>query len=93
MDLGINELTDDVGVGETNNETILGGIVLVLVLDDQALASIVVSLSLTTTTVLNLETLEVGFIFDDFDKWLHKHTWLEWMDAKGLEIVPSLKKC
>lgn len=66
LDLGINDLTDDIGVSDTDNETVLGGVVLVLVLDDQTLTSIVIGLSLTATTILNLETLVVGSIFNDF---------------------------
>lgn len=72
LDLGIHELADDVGVREADDETVLGGVVLVLVLDDQALASIVVSLSLTATTVLNLETLEVGSVLDELNERLIK---------------------
>lgn len=70
LDLGVDELADNVGVGDTNDETVLGGVVLVLVLDDQALAGVVVSLTLTATTVLNLETLEVGGILNELDKSL-----------------------
>lgn len=64
LDLGVDELADDVSVGDTHNKTVLGGVVLVLVLEDQALASIVVSLTLTATTVLDLETLEVGLVLN-----------------------------
>lgn len=68
LDLGINDLTDNVGVGDTDNETVLGGVVLVLVLDDQTLAGVVISLSLAATTVLDLETLVVGSIFLNFNE-------------------------
>ncbi len=53
-DLGGDDLHDDVTVGEADNETVLWRIVLVLGLGDEALASIVVGLSGTTTLVLSL---------------------------------------
>ena len=34
LNLGINDLTNNVRIGDTNNETILGSVVLVLVLND-----------------------------------------------------------
>lgn len=39
-------LADDVPVGETDNHPVLGGVVLVLILNDKALASKEVGLSL-----------------------------------------------
>lgn len=70
LNLGIHKLTDDVGVGAADDETVLGGVVLVLVLDDEALTGIVVGLTLTATTVLDLETLEVGGVLDELNEWL-----------------------
>lgn len=70
LNLGIHKLADNVGVGAADDETVLWGVVLVLVLDDQALASIVVGLTFTATTVLNLEALEVGGVLDELDEWL-----------------------
>jgi hypothetical protein len=46
LELSIDDLADDVSVGETDDKSVLGGVVLVLGLNNQALASIVVSLSL-----------------------------------------------
>jgi hypothetical protein len=46
LDFGVDHLADDVGVGETNNESVFGRVVFVLVLGDQLLASIVVGLTL-----------------------------------------------
>lgn len=40
------DLANDILVGEANNHPVLGGVVLVFVLDDQAFAGIVVSLTL-----------------------------------------------
>jgi len=53
-DLGVDDLGDDVAVGEANDHAVLGLIVLVLGLGDQALASVVVGLTLATTAVLSL---------------------------------------
>lgn len=46
LDLGVGDLTNDVLVGETDNQTILGRIVLVLVLDHKTTTSIIVGLAL-----------------------------------------------
>jgi hypothetical protein len=53
-DLGGHDLHDDVAVGETDDEAVLGRIVLVLGLGDETLTGIVVGLSLTTALVLSL---------------------------------------
>lgn len=53
-DLRGDDLSDDVAVGEPDNHAVLGRIVLVLGLGDQALAGIVVGLTLTATAVLGL---------------------------------------
>ena len=72
LNLGVDDLADDVSVSDTDNEAVLGSVVLVLVLDDQALASIVVSLSFTATTVLDLVAFEVSFILLDLDERLQR---------------------
>jgi len=64
LDLGIDNLTADVSVGEADDETILGHVILVLVLNDQTLASIIISLTLAASAVFNLEALEVGLVLD-----------------------------
>lgn len=53
-DLGGHDLHDDVAVGETDDEAVLGRIVLVLGLGDETLTGIVIGLSLTTALVLSL---------------------------------------
>jgi hypothetical protein len=53
-DLGAHDLSNDVAVGEADDEAVLGRIVLVLGLGRQALAGIVVGLSLSATLVLDL---------------------------------------
>lgn len=68
LNLGGDHLADDVLVGETHNEAVLGGSELVLVLADKTLARVVVGLTLTTTLVLHLETLVVSFVLDNLDE-------------------------
>ena len=71
-DLRVSDLADDVAVGETDDESVLVGVVLVDVLDHELSAGGVVGLALTTTTVLGLEALEVSFVLDEF---LERHFW------------------
>jgi hypothetical protein len=59
-DLRVDNLGDDVAVGEANDHAVLGRVVLVLGLGDQALASIVVGLTLAAATVLSLEATIIG---------------------------------
>ena len=54
-DLGAHNLEDDVAVGEADDQAVLGSIVLVLGLGDEALAGIVVGLALSSALVLSLE--------------------------------------
>lgn len=53
-DLGSHQLADDVLVGEADDQAVLGGIVLVLGLGDEALTGVVVGLALTSALVLGL---------------------------------------
>lgn len=46
LDLGVDELGNDVVVGDADDEAVLGGSILVLVLVDKALTSVVVSLAI-----------------------------------------------
>ncbi len=59
-DLRGDDLDDDVAVGEADDESVLGRVVLVLGLGDQSLAGIVVGLSLSSALVLGLEAAERG---------------------------------
>lgn len=66
-DLRVDDLSDDVAVGEANNQTVLGRIVLVLGLGDEALTGVVVGLTLTATAVLGLvAAVTVSFGFPGF---------------------------
>ena len=53
-DLGRDNLADNIVIGEADDETVLGSIVLILCLGDQALAGIVVGLTSPTTFILGL---------------------------------------
>merc|ERR1719477_176642 len=63
LEPGVGNLAADIGVGEPHDHPVLGGVVLVLVLDNKTLASEVVGLSLAPPAELDLEPLEVGFAF------------------------------
>ena len=52
--LGGDDLTDNIFVGEADNETILGSVVFILGLGDETLAGVVVGLSYSTTLVFGL---------------------------------------
>lgn len=67
----IGDLSGDVAVGQANDQTVLGSVVLVLVLENQALASIVIGLSLTTPLELNLVPLKVLLVLHDFNETLN----------------------
>lgn len=54
LDLGVRNLADDVFVGETHNQTILRGVVFVLVLNNQSSTSIVIGFSLFGTKEITL---------------------------------------
>ena len=53
-DLGGDDLAYDIFVGKADNEAVFGGIVFILGLRDEALASIVVCLACSTTLIFGL---------------------------------------
>lgn len=59
-----------VTVGEPHDESVLGGIVLVLRLSDQPLTGIIIGLSLTSATVLCLVAGVVRFGLDNLGERL-----------------------
>lgn len=65
-------LTGDILVGESDDEAVLRGVVLIFNLDNQAFSGIVICLSLTSPLELNLEALEVRLVLDYFDEALFK---------------------
>jgi len=70
LNAGVCDLACHVLVGEANDESVFWSVVLVLVLDDQALAGIVVGLCLSTSLVLDLKSLKVSLVFNKFNKRL-----------------------
>merc|ERR1719348_1139895 len=68
LQVGVGDLTCDVLVGDPDNHAVLGGVILVLVLDDKTFAGIVVGLALAPPPELDLEPLEVSLVLDHFDK-------------------------
>lgn len=59
-----------IAVGEADDETVLGGVVLVLRLGDQTLTGVVVGLSLSSSAVLGLVPGEVGAGLDELGERL-----------------------
>jgi len=68
LNSGVRYLANNVLVGGANNHAVLGCIVLVLVLHDQAFPGIVIGFALTASPKLNLVTLEVGFALYNLDE-------------------------
>ena len=62
IDARVHDLADAVAVREAHHQTVLGRVVLVLVLDHQAPALVVVRLALTAPAVLGLVALEVRLV-------------------------------
>jgi len=67
-DFSVDDLGDDIAVGEADDEAVLGGTVLGLVLEDHLAAGAEVSLTFTATAVLDLVTLEVSLVLDELDE-------------------------
>lgn len=67
LELGIDELADDVSVGDADNESVLGGVVLVLGLVDQSLSGEVVGLALwkSKTKIGELKQISIGYQIQD----------------------------
>jgi len=65
----VGNLTSNILVGESHNKSVLRRVVLVLVLLDQGLALLVVSLVLASSPELYLEALVVCVVLDDLEVW------------------------
>lgn len=89
-ELRADDLGDDVAVGESNDKAVLGRIVLVLGLGDEALAGVVVGLALTSALVLGLEATErereVSF-------WPEKRTSDEGLESYRRERLTCSTRC
>jgi len=68
LELGVDDLDDDLLVGEPDNEPVLGRVVLVLGLGDQSLPGVVVGLSFSSPPGLDLEPGEVGRVLLELDE-------------------------
>jgi len=68
VNTGVRYLTDDVLVSKSNDQSVLGSVVLVLILANKAFTGKVVGFALATALVFDLEPFEVGLIFDNFDE-------------------------
>ena len=68
IDLRVSNLADHVLVGETDDESVLVGLVLVLVLDHQLAALVVVGAALAAAPVEGLVPLEVGLVLNNLDE-------------------------
>jgi len=68
FDASVSDLTSDVAVAQTDDETILRRIVFVLILEDKTLASLVISSSFAAPLEFDLVPLEVLLVFNDFDE-------------------------
>merc|ERR1719238_2578860 len=65
---GVRDLAAHIGVGGADDHPVLGGVVLVLVLDDETLAGKVVGPALPPPAELDLVPLEVGLVLYHFNK-------------------------
>ena len=72
LDGGVDDLGDDSGAGEPDNESVLRGVVFVLVLDDESLSGEVVGLSGVSSLEFGLEAHEVSLVLDELDEC---HLW------------------
>lgn len=72
LDGGVDDLGNDSGGGDSDNKSVLGGVVSVLVLDDQSLSGEVVSLSLSSSSELGLVAHEVCLVLDELNE---SHLW------------------
>ena len=68
LEPGVGDLAADVSVGAANDHPVLGGVVLVLDLDDETFTGIVIGLTLSPPPELDLVPLEVSLILDNLDE-------------------------
>jgi len=60
LDGGIDNLSNNSAAGNSGNKSVLGGVVLVLILDDKGLSGVVISLTLSSSSESSLVSLEVS---------------------------------
>ena len=64
---GIDDLADDSLVGSSDNESVLSGVVLVLVLEDQSTSGVVIGLSLSSPSELSLVAHRVRLVLQNLN--------------------------
>jgi len=64
---GVDDLADDSLVGSSDNESVLSGVVLVLVLEDQSTSGVVISLSLSSPSELSLVAHRVRLVLQNLN--------------------------
>ena len=82
IDESVGDLADNLGVGETDYETVLGGLVLVLVLGTQPLALAVIGLTLASAAELDLIPRKVGLGFSLLNESLERERKATTMETK-----------
>jgi len=64
---GVVDGREDALVGEADDKSVLLGVVLILVVDDESLTGVIVGLTLSSASELGLVPLRVGLILQDFN--------------------------
>ena len=72
LDGGVDDLGDDSGAGESDDESVFGGVVFVLILLDESLSGEVVGFTGVSSFEFGLVTHEICFVLDNFDEC---HLW------------------
>jgi len=65
---GVNDLSNDVGAGNSDDKSVFWSVILVLVLGDQSLSGIIVGFTVSSSSIFGLETLVVSFGSDILNK-------------------------
>mgnify|MGYP007131711750 CR=1 FL=1 len=68
LDGGVDDLANEFGVSSSYTESVLLGVVLVLILLDKSSSGVEVGLSLSSASELDLESLVVGSSLKDLDE-------------------------
>jgi len=68
LDSAVDHLANDLAVCLSDHESVFCTVVLGLVLGDETLTGIVISLTLSASAELDLVPLEVGIVFDDLNE-------------------------
>ena len=72
IDLSIDDLANHISVSEADNQAVLRGLVLVLILGDELVALVIVSLALASSAELDLVALEISLILNNLNERLQK---------------------